>query len=35
MKTKLRNLINSIARGMIYGNMINSVGGGVYVGGAL
>lgn len=28
-------LINSIARGMIYGNIVNSNGGGVYIGKAL
>ena len=28
-------VINSIAKGAIYGNMINSLGGGVSIGGAL
>ena len=28
-------ILNSIARGMIYGNIVNSNGGGVYIGKAL
>lgn len=31
MKNKLKRLIDQIARGMIYGNMVNSNGGGVYI----
>ena len=31
MKDKLRNLMRSIAKGMIYGNMVNSNGGGVMI----
>jgi hypothetical protein len=31
MWTRIENIINSIARGMILGNLINSNGGGVYV----
>ena len=31
MWQKLQLLINGIAKGMIYGNMVNSNGGGVYI----
>ena len=31
MWKKLQLLINGIAKGMIYGNMVNSNGGGVYI----
>lgn len=35
MKGKIQRILNSLAKGMIYGNVVNSNGGGVWIGEAL